>query len=1098
MLGGRLSPDDEAGLAGHLEACPACQARLEHLTSLTARDYLAAAPESDTPLPPDVAPTLMPQPGAVPPPERLLPDVPGYEVLAEAGRGGMGVVYRARHLALNRAVALKMMLPGVLLEPDQAARFRLEAELAARVQHPNIVQTYEVGLSHGRPFIALEWVEGPTLAAHLAGRPQPPREAATLVETLARAVHAAHQRGVVHRDLKPANVMLQAQGLQPLGLCVPKITDFGLARPQDADVRLTRTGVLVGTPAYMAPEQCRGGASGAGPAADVYALGVILYEMLTGRVPFAGETPLETVRLAVEQEPAPPSRLRPGLSRDLETVCLKCLHKQPARRYASALELADDLGRWLRSEPVRARPVGRAERLWRWCRREPQLAVLAAVLVLVTGLGLSGVFWQWGRAVTARNAAERQNVELERQTYRANIAAAAGAIELNNVATARDLLTAAPERLRNWEWRYFHSQLDGARTVLRWDFEGTPGLALSPDGRRLACAWGTELHLRDTAAGQEVAVRRLAPPGFFREGAFSPDGTRLATGGDRTRVWDGATGDLLWEAPPAAGGVFRPDWSPDGRHLVEAATEGRVRVREAADGREIFAGPGSGPKPFALYSPDGRHVAARLGADTIRVWDVDAGKAVIDLRGPEPIVTFVYSPDGRRIATGSAWSAGAPVAVRVWDATTGELLGTGTGHANEVSTLAFSPDGRAIASGSMDQTIRLWDGQTARPRARLAGHSGFVGAVVFSPDGKRLMSASADQTVRLWDPADGRPVAVLRGHTEDVRLLKCATGGLIASSSWDRTVRLWDADLLAGNGVLTGPRSFVYDVAIRPDGREVAAAAWDGTVWLWDPTTGRPTAAALPHDGLILTSLTYSPDGRRLAVVVRGSGVWLWDLARRTHDVLAASVGEWNGDCRVAFHPSGRLLAGGSTSGPVRLWDVGTRQEVASLKGHEGTCWAVAFRPDGEQMASAAADGQLRLWDVATRETKAVLAVPSGVSSLAYSRDGRLLASGSRSKFVNVWRADTGEAVGTLQLGSPIYGIDFSADGTRLACACADNTIRLVDVATLREVTELRGHTDYVHAVRFSPDGTRLVSGSGDFTVRVWDTLSAQDRAGQK
>jgi serine/threonine-protein kinase len=334
-------------------------------------------------------------PGEAPRP----PSIPGYEIVSILGRGGMGIVYKARHLALKRTVALKMVLAGGHADPQQLARFRAEAEAVARLQHPHIVQIHEVGTHDGLPFCALEFVEGGTLAQKLKERPLPPREAARLVETLAGAMHLAHSRNVVHRDLKPANLLLTADG-------VPKVSDFGLARQLDAD-GLTHSGAVMGTPSYLAPEQASGLAHTAGPAADVYALGAILYECLTGRPPFKGATLWDTLEQVRSQEPVPPSRLQPQVPPDLETICLKCLSKQPEKRYGSALELADDLDRFGRGEPVAARPVGTAERLVKWVRRRPAVAgLLAAVLLLAIVGGALSTHFAW-QAQAARSGKPR-------------------------------------------------------------------------------------------------------------------------------------------------------------------------------------------------------------------------------------------------------------------------------------------------------------------------------------------------------------------------------------------------------------------------------------------------------------------------------------------------------------------------------------------------------------------------------------------------------------------------------------------------------------------------------------------------------------------
>jgi serine/threonine-protein kinase len=376
-----------------------------------------------------------------------LPRVPGYQVESVLGRGGMGVVYKARHLRLNRLVALKMALTGAHAEPRELERFQREAEAMAGLRHPNIVQVYHVGEAEGQPYFTMEYVEGGSLARKLASTPQPARQAAALVATLAGAIQAAHQGGVVHRDLKPANVLLTADG-------TPKITDFGLARRLEGGTGVTQSSVIMGTPSYMAPEQARGPTQAIGPAADVYALGAILYELLTGRPPFRGETPTETVLQVLYQEPVPPARLNPKVPRDLETICLKCLHKEPQRRYASAAALAEDLGRFQEGQPIRARPLGWAERSWRWCRRKPAAAALLVTALALLGLAIGGGLWlEWQRAQ-------------ERQAVEGDLRELAGLQEQARWAEARAALERAEARLDRSGPGDLRRRLDQARDDL--------------------------------------------------------------------------------------------------------------------------------------------------------------------------------------------------------------------------------------------------------------------------------------------------------------------------------------------------------------------------------------------------------------------------------------------------------------------------------------------------------------------------------------------------------------------------------------------------------------------------------------------------------
>jgi serine/threonine-protein kinase len=387
----------------------------------------------DTLSPPPSAPTPQPPEGTA------LPRVPGYEVLGELGRGGMGVVYKARHLRLNRPVALKMLLAGDCAGPRERERFQREAEAVAGPRHENVVRVHDVGDHEGRPYFTMEYVEGGSLAQHLAGTPQAARPAAALVATLAEAVQVAHQGGIVHRDLKPANVLLTADG-------IPKISDFGLARRQDDGAGLTQTGAVVGTPSYMAPEQARGQAQAIGPAVDVYALGAILYELLTGRPPFRGETAASTIHQMITQDPVPPSRLNHSVPRDLETVCLRCLHKEPGRRYPSAAALADDLRRFGEGRPIQARPLGWAERCWRWCRRNPTAAALLATALALAGLASGGGVWLVQQRAERRAEAARHDAELRNDVGTA-VAQAVSLRKAFHFHEARELLEQAGQRL---------------------------------------------------------------------------------------------------------------------------------------------------------------------------------------------------------------------------------------------------------------------------------------------------------------------------------------------------------------------------------------------------------------------------------------------------------------------------------------------------------------------------------------------------------------------------------------------------------------------------------------------------------------------------
>ena len=1038
------------------------------------------------------------------------PHVPGYELLSVIGIGGMGIVYRALHRDLKRTVAIKTLRGTTVDDPEFRERFRTEAEAVARLQHPNIIQVYEVGTvtalpgeRHPSPFISLEYVEGGSLAGR-AATPQPPREVARMVEKLARAVEAAHRLGVVHRDLKPANVLLTAEG-------EPKIADFGLAKQLSAEgdgcrPLLTQANTVLGTPEYMAPEQIEGAAPA--PAIDVFALGVILYELLTGRVPFQGATPVATMDQVRHEEPLPPRHLQPAVPRDLETICLKCLQKTPDRRYESAAALADDLARWAEGVPIRARPVGPAERALRWARRNPTITLLWAAVVLVALAGMSGIVWKWREAQGHADAADaaaaeaRTAARAERwERYRANIVAASNALRVHNVDGARAALEEAPKEFRNWEWRHFHTQLDAARDVLRWDGVIGNGAAITPDGRTAAViALASKVRVWDTL-GRKVVRTFPNDRVLSVRGLLSPDGKTFAydTEDHAIVLRDIATDRVRSVLRGHDRSVVALRFSRDSTRLASGSADRTLRIWDARSGRPLHVlRHFRSTVGIAAYSPDGRRVAClEPGGDTLQVWDVDAGRLIATCAGGHRLTGACFSPGGDRLVAVDRYPSNV---LRLWNLAAPGAPLVMPGHTNQVTFLAFSPDGTRIASGGMDSTVRLWDGVRGDLIATLDGQHGCVTDARFSPDSQRLVSACQDHTVRLWNAATGVLLAVLDGHTDEVcAVAYSADGRTIVSAGRDCAVRIWDAATVERNNTLRGHTNFVYDVAFHPDGQRFASAAWDGTVRLWEVATGRQTALLNHGEKAIVTGIAFHPSGRLLASVARDGKVRLWDVRtdRQIHAFDLATDG-WR-DARPAFTPQGNLLAAGDRDGAIHLWDVNHLAEVAVLRGHRRIVRDVAFSPDGRWLASASDNEEqvIRIWSVADRKEAHVLAGHTFcINSLAWSGDGKLLASGSQDGTIRLWDAGTWRETAVLRHGRAVYGMAFSRDSARLASACADATVRLWAVDTHQEVAQLYGHGDYVHAVAFSPDGTRLVSASGDFSLRLWDTVPPPVRAG--
>jgi WD40 repeat protein/serine/threonine protein kinase len=1060
-------------------------------------------------------PSLLPKQGRAAEEPGPPPQVPGYEVLAELGRGGMGVVYRARHVQLDRLVALKMILAGSHAGAEARTRFKAEAEAVARLQHPNVVQIYDVGEHEGLPFLALEFCPGGSLADRLDGTPLPPPAAAALAETLAWGVHAAHQAGIIHRDLKPGNVLLGADG-------TPKITDFGLAKKLDESAGPTRPGAILGTPSYMAPEQAGATAVSqqavavsreVGPAADVYALGAILYELLTGRPPFKGATPMNTVLQVLTCEPVPLRLLVPKVPRDLETVCLKCLQKDPTRRYPSAQALADDLRRYQDGRPIQARPVGAAGKLWRWCRRNPGVASLTAA---VAGAMLAGTCVSTYFAVRATYFASQADDRRQDAEYQEGLAhsEADRANEQSGLARANEKRANEKADLAraNEERAYHRAYIADVRLAQHyWEKPQVAQVLKVLDnqlpertgGRDLR---GFEWYYWERLCHAELLILR-GHEGLVHAVAVSPDGKRLASAGaDGTvKLWDAATGQVLATLRGHTGRVLGVAFSPDGRQLASAANggldeqgrqtvRGEVKLWDVATGQEGRRLPGHAqPASAVAFSPDGKRLASAGNDKLVKVWDLATGREALTLTGHAAWVQSVaFSPDGTRLA-----SSGIDQTVRVWDAQTGQELLCLRGHTAPVRGVAFSPDGTRLASGGLDQTVRVWGLKEGRQLFSIEGHDYLVSGVAFSPDGKRLASASADQTIKVWDAASGQELLTRKGHTHLVSAVAFTPDGRrLVSGSYDGTVRVWDGQEDQEKRTLQGHAAGVSAVAFAPDGTRLASASSDKTLKVWDVAEGRELFALRGHD-LPVNSVAFSPDGRHLAsssgereTDAKAEEVRVWDAATG-REAFRLPVQQYPVDS-VTFSPDGKQLATASRYHDVKLWDAATGRELRSFGGRFGP--GLAFRPpDGNQLAATVPGPGVVVWDLASgREVTRIRSPIDWLGTVAWSPDGTRLAAASHYAFAAVvWDMGTGQELCRLEGHKEgVAGLAFSPDGGRLASCSLDGTVMVWDVAGGQEVLTLHGHTHWVNGVAFSPDGRRLASAGEDATVRVWDATA--------
>jgi len=978
-----------------------------------------------------------------------------YDLLDEIARGGMGIVYQARQKSLNRVVALKLILSGQFASEQSKERFRTEARAAANLQHPNIVPVHEVGEQDGFQFYTMDYIPGQSLAAAARDTPMPPEKAAECVKQVAEAIEYAHQHGVLHRDLKPSNVLLDPAGR-------PHVTDFGLAKTNNGNTSLTVSGEMLGSPHYVPPEQARGNAKSCGVWSDVYSLGAILYHLITGRPPFLGQTIQDTLIQVLDRDPVAPRLLVPRIPRDLETICLKCMQKEPHRRYQTAQEVAEELKRFLAGKPIRAFPISYPERLWRWCRREPAIASLTGTAALLLTAGSLLVFYQWQLTERERRRAEASLEDNRQLLYLGDMRLGFTSLEGGKLVPLRTALYnqipgPGQSNLRGFEWRYLWARAYPEVAMRLPERNGVAGASsFSPDGTILAVYyWDDTLRWWDLKASREL---RSAFANASALGAFAKNGEEYVLGGrDGTiRICKLRTGEIVRHFEGVGELVAI---TPDGRTAVTINGDHLLRVIELTSGKCIFSNTAkvrrrsdSSWAASVAISDDGKMLAVSLpyeGAKaslfaetTIEVCDLEKNEDLPPVRQTGELESLLFAHDGETLITG--WGDGTINLTEIHNRSSRKFVG----RKLPVLSLALSPDGSILASGSSDETIQLWEMRLWKMKQPVAlTPLGDVWSLAFSPNGQRLAVGGRSTVMTILD-LQKQPV---RDRIEGLspkewgNFTFSPNSKLMAGVCKGDVLNIWETDTFRPVAKL---ENVAYVMMFSPDSKALLASKSENEPFWWYPQSNK--IIPLPTQGMSgVECADVSSDGRLGILGHRNGTLQLVDIEAGTE--IASWPAHDGGVMSVKFSAVADRIVSGGRDRSVAIWDRPTQKRIAWNPGeHRGAVCGLAYAEKTARMASGCLADMIKIWDPANL-SKSLASMPyhkGAIRSLDFSGDGRTLASGSEDSTIILFNVSLHQEIATIDLGSPVRLVLFSPDGNTLATVTDSGTLRLLRATT--------------------------------------------------